>query len=163
MHPTTRGETSKKSTSARSNLNYSTTQRLSPPRDFDSSQVASADSVIQVQAYTESFLTASYKAGLSFPLTPKEIDYSMKKRSQVRQIMIFRARCPSHNTPNADEDLTCPHDRRGLLSMVSFGKDTNSSQFFITLGSLPWLNGLQVVFGMYLVKLSVHSIFHLHF
>jgi peptidylprolyl isomerase len=31
--------------------------------------------------------------------------------------------------------------------MVSFGKDTNCSQFFITLSALPWLDGSQVVFG----------------
>ena len=31
--------------------------------------------------------------------------------------------------------------------MVSFRKNMNSSQFFIALSPLPWLNGLQVVFG----------------
>jgi peptidylprolyl isomerase len=39
------------------------------------------------------------------------------------------------------------HDRAGLLSMVSFGKDTNSSQFFIILNALLWLDGSQVIFG----------------
>jgi hypothetical protein len=33
--------------------------------------------------------------------------------------------------------------------MVSFGKNTNSSQFYITLAALPWLDGLQVVFGKF--------------
>lgn len=46
-----------------------------------------------------------------------------------------------------DEDLTRMHNRKGLLSVVSFGKNTNSTQFFITLNPLPWLNGFQEVFG----------------
>ena len=36
--------------------------------------------------------------------------------------------------------------------MVSFGKNTNSSQFYITLAPLPWLNGSQVVFGKNFVR-----------
>lgn len=42
------------------------------------------------------------------------------------------------------------HDRRGVLSMANSGKDTNGSQFFITLGECSELDGKHSVFG-YLV------------
>jgi len=46
-----------------------------------------------------------------------------------------------------DESFAIPHDRKGLLSMASSGRDGNGSQFFITLDALPHLNGKHVVFG----------------
>ena len=40
------------------------------------------------------------------------------------------------------------HDQRGLLSMGNSGKNSNTSQFFVTLGqSLPQCNGKHVIFG----------------
>ena len=39
------------------------------------------------------------------------------------------------------------HDKRGMLSMVNKGKDTNGSQFFITLKATDWLDGYNVIFG----------------
>ncbi|KAF4725901.1 Cyclin-dependent kinases regulatory subunit 2, partial [Perkinsus olseni] len=48
----------------------------------------------------------------------------------------------------ADEFVSSvKHDRRGILSFANNGPDTIGSQFFITFGRQPHLNGVYTVFG----------------
>ncbi|MFS4492331.1 peptidylprolyl isomerase [Maribacter sp. 2308TA10-17] len=48
------------------------------------------------------------------------------------------------------------HDRKGMISMANPGPpDTNGSQFFITHGAAPWLNGKHSIFGEVALGLEV--------
>jgi cyclophilin family peptidyl-prolyl cis-trans isomerase len=52
---------------------------------------------------------------------------------------------PGYEFVNEDNDLT--FDKAGVVAMANAGRDTNGSQFFITFGPQPSLNGGYTIFG----------------
>jgi len=54
-----------------------------------------------------------------------------------------------------DEDFTRRHSCAGLLSMANCGRNTNNSQFFVTLNACPHLDGKHVVFGQVVYGMEV--------
>jgi len=52
---------------------------------------------------------------------------------------------PGYQFVNEDSDLG--FDKAGVIAMANAGRDTNGSQFFITFGGTPHLNGGYTIFG----------------
>ncbi len=46
-----------------------------------------------------------------------------------------------------DECFAVPHDSSGVLGMSNSGRNTNNSQFYITLQPAPWMDRQYVAFG----------------
>ena len=62
---------------------------------------------------------------------------------------------PGYRFNDERSALEIPHDREGILSMANAGPNTNGSQFFITYGPTPHLNGKHGVFGRVIEGLDV--------
>jgi cyclophilin family peptidyl-prolyl cis-trans isomerase len=62
---------------------------------------------------------------------------------------------PGYRFQDERSALEIPHDRAGILSMANAGPNTNGSQFFITYGPTPHLNGKHAVFGRIIEGMDV--------
>jgi peptidylprolyl isomerase len=60
---------------------------------------------------------------------------------------------PGYEFVNEDSDLT--FDKAGVVAMANAGRDTNGSQFFITFGPTPNLNGGYTIFGQVIEGMDV--------
>lgn len=64
---------------------------------------------------------------------------------------------PGYQFENEDSDLV--FDKAGVVAMANAGRDTNGSQFFITFGRTPHLNGGYTIFGQVIDGMeTVHAI-----
>ncbi len=60
---------------------------------------------------------------------------------------------PGYQFVNENSDLT--FDKAGVVAMANAGPDTNGSQFFITFGPTPQLNGSYTIFGQVIEGMDV--------
>jgi cyclophilin family peptidyl-prolyl cis-trans isomerase len=60
---------------------------------------------------------------------------------------------PGYQFINETDDLS--FDKTGVVAMANAGKDTNGSQFFITFGPQPQLNGGYTIFGQVISGMDV--------
>ena len=60
---------------------------------------------------------------------------------------------PGYSFVNEESDLS--FDREGVVAMANGGRDTNGSQFFITFGPTPHLDGGYTIFGQVISGMNV--------
>ena len=62
---------------------------------------------------------------------------------------------PGYRFDDEPGALALKHESKGILSMANAGRNTNGSQFFITYGPTPHLNGKHGVFGRVVAGMEV--------
>ena len=62
---------------------------------------------------------------------------------------------PGYKFADEPGGLALKHDSKGILSMANAGANTNGSQFFLTYGPTPHLNGKHAVFGRVVSGMNV--------
>ena len=59
--------------------------------------------------------------------------------------------------------FSLPHSEAGIVSMVSYGKNTNNTEFRISDCALPPLNGVSVAVGIVILGMDyLHEVFEFY-